>query len=507
MKTTKISINFTAKYSKKSEMIVIFAAKDKQLLASGLNLDNKAGGWIKHNIDNDVNFKGDNGQVTGFPMPMDSEYKRVIVVGLGDVSKLTLHDIENAGGKILIAARSANVEEICMEMNDFGNFNESIVAARISYGINLAAYEFNKYKSEPDEKDKNIKLAKVNLITKNFKEAYEAYEDLDSVVQGVYLARDLINECPNALYPSSFVKIIKDEFKDLDVSISVIDEKKMDKLGMGAILAVGKGSSPDRQPRMVVIKYNGGNKKDAPIAFVGKGVTFDTGGISLKPGPGMEDMKMDMGGAAGVIGLMKALAARNAKVNVIAAVGLAENMPSGEAYRPGDIITSYKGKTIEILNTDAEGRLVLADTLTYVQEKHKPHTIIDIATLTGSIMIGLGVEYCGAFSNDNELWNRIDSAGDITGEKYWRMPLDKSFRKEVESEIADLKNLGGKFGGACTAAAFIENFIDEDVKWSHLDIAGVTLGKRAQTLSPKGGVGFSVRSLNQMVKDYYEAEE
>ena len=255
------------------------------------------------------------------------------------------------------------------------------------------------------------------------------------------------------------------------------------------------------------MRWNGGKKGDkAPIAFVGKGVTFDTGGISLKPGAEMDLMKMDMGGSAAVVGLIKAIAGRKAKANVIGIVGLVENMPSDRAYRPGDIITSHSGKTIEVLNTDAEGRLVLADVLTYVQQTYKPEVIIDLATLTGAIMVALGFEYCGAFANNDGLWRQLEDSSNNTGEKFWRMPLDAAYRKEMESDIADLRNLGslGRYGGACSAAGFLEHFIEDDVKWAHIDIAGTAWWKTDKPTTPKGGTGFPVQALNDFVKKNFE---
>ena len=278
------------------------------------------------------------------------------------------------------------------------------------------------------------------------------------------------------------------------------------KMGMGAIMAVGQGS--DRLPRMVIMRWNGagGKSKDGPLGFVGKGVTFDTGGISLKPGANMDEMKMDMGGSAAVVGLMKTLAMRKAKADVVAVVGLAENMPSARAYRPGDIITSYSGKTIEVLNTDAEGRLVLADCLTHIQKEYSPRFVIDLATLTGAIMVALGHEYCGTYANKETLWKQMESASGRTGEKLWRMPLDPEWNKQVKSDVADLQNIGkiARLAGSCTAAAFLQSFIDEGRDWAHMDIAGTAWRKSDQPIVPKHGSGFGVSVLNDLVAAYYE---
>ena len=377
----------------------------------------------------------------------------------------------------------------------------------MGYGLRLKSYDFKKYQTvKKNKKD----LKSVNFVTDTHTAAKKAFAVLDAVGQGVFLARDLVNEPPNELHPESYAKLIQKELKPLGVEVEILDEKKMEKLGFKALLSVGQGSI--RESRTVIMRWNGSSKgkisktSKNPIALVGKGVTFDTGGISLKPGAEMDMMKMDMGGSAAVVGAMKALAKRKAKANVIGIVGLVENMPSDRAYRPGDVIGSLSGKTIEVLNTDAEGRLVLADCLTYVQDTYKPETVIDLATLTGAIMVALGFEYCGTFANDDKLWESLKTASDNTGEKFWRMPLDAAYRKEVESEIGDLRNLGnlGRYGGACSAAGFLEHFVNKDTKWAHIDIAGTAWWKTDAATTPKGGTGFPVRALNDFIKNTYE---
>jgi leucyl aminopeptidase len=374
-------------------------------------------------------------------------------------------------------------------------------------GLRLKFYKFDKYKSKKED-ETNINLDAFSIITDAYSAAKNLFETLDAVAKGVFLARDLVNEPPNTLHPESYADLIKNDLKPLGVDVEILDEKKMQKLGFGALLAVGQGSI--RESRVVIMKWNGNGKTKktdkAPIALVGKGVTFDTGGISLKPGAEMDLMKMDMGGSAAVVGTMKAIAERKAKANVIGIVGLVENMPSDRAYRPGDIIKSHSGKTIEVLNTDAEGRLVLADIMTYIQDTYKPEVIIDLATLTGAIMVALGHEYCGAFANDNNLWDQLEKASKNTGEKFWRMPLDEAYRKEMESEVADLKNLGslGRYGGACSAAGFLEHFVQEGTKWAHIDIAGTAWWKSDKPTTPKGGTGFAVRTLNELIANHFE---
>jgi leucyl aminopeptidase len=288
---------------------------------------------------------------------------------------------------------------------------------------------------------------------------------------------------------------------EIGVEVEVLGEKQMKKLGMGALLGVGQGS--ERESQLVVMRWNGGTEGDAPLAFIGKGVTFDTGGISIKPAGGMEDMKWDMGGSAVVIGLMKTLALRKAKANVVGVVGLVENMPSGTAQRPGDVVTTMSGQTVEVINTDAEGRLVLADALWYTQDRFKPHFMIDLATLTGAIIIALGDQYAGLFSNDDKLSDKLIAAGRAVGEGVWRLPVDDPYDKQIKSEIADMMNVGGREGGSITAAMFLKRFVN-GVKWAHLDIAGVTWSKKDGPVTPKGATAFGVRLLDRLVADNYE---
>jgi leucyl aminopeptidase len=305
------------------------------------------------------------------------------------------------------------------------------------------------------------------------------------------------------IYPETLAQQAKSLTK-LGVKVQVLDEKQMAKLGMGALLGVAQGSA--RKPRLVIMRWDGAQtvKNKAPIAFVGKGVTFDTGGISIKPAGGMEDMKWDMGGSGVVMGLMKALAGRKAKANVIGVVGLVENMPSSTAQRPGDVVKTMSGQTVEVINTDAEGRLVLADAMWYCQERYKPHTMIDLATLTGAIIVSLGNENAGLFANDDEICERLTSAGMSVAEPVWRMPLGDAYDKLINSDIADMKNIGGRWGGSITAAQFLQRFVKEGVKWAHLDIAGVTWSNKDAPTVPKGGTAFGVRLLDRLVAEHYE---
>jgi leucyl aminopeptidase len=335
--------------------------------------------------------------------------------------------------------------------------------------------------------------------------ARAAWEPLDATAKGVFITRDLVSEPPNVLDPPEMADRCR-KLAELGLKVEILGPKEMAKLGFGALLGVSQGSI--KEPRMVVLQWSGasGNTrklKDKPVVFVGKGVTFDTGGISIKPAGGMEDMKWDMAGAGTVIGLMAALAGRKAKVDAVGLVGLVENMPSGAAQRPGDVVTSYSGQTIEVINTDAEGRLVLADVMWYAQQKYDPKFMIDLATLTGAIIIGLGHEYAGLFSNDDGLCQKLSAAGDATGERVWRMPLDDAYDKQIRSDIADMKNVGGRPGGSITAAQFIQRFVNGK-PWAHLDIAGMAWSTKDAAVTPKGATAFGVRLLDRLVADNYE---
>jgi len=375
------------------------------------------------------------------------------------------------------------------------------IAANLAFGARLRSYRFDKYLTKEKPEDKPS-LKTLNLAVPAAARARKAFEPLARIADGVFFTRDLVSEPANVIYPESLAAAAKTLAK-LGVEVEVLDEKAMAKLGMGALLGVGQGSA--RPPRLVVMQWKGAARgKDArPLAFVGKGVTFDTGGISLKPAANMEDMKWDMGGAGVVIGLMQALAGRKARVNAVGVAGLVENMPSGTAQRPGDIVKSLSGQTIEVINTDAEGRLVLADALWYTEQRFKPRIMIDLATLTGAIIIALGHEYAGLFSNNDELAQRLARAGKVVGEPLWRMPMSQEYDKAIKSDAADMKNVGNRAAGSITAAQFLQRFVKE-APWAHLDIAGVTWSSKDKPTVPKGGTAFGVRLLERLVADYYE---
>jgi len=368
-------------------------------------------------------------------------------------------------------------------------------------GFNLKSYTFNKYKTTNKEKiNKKITYKIITSSKESFEKKYKYY---DAIKEGVFLSRDLVSEPPNVLSPKKYTEEIK-KLTKLGLKVEILNEKKLKKLGMHSLLGVGQGSK--NETFLVNIRWNGAKSNfGKPLAFVGKGVTFDTGGISLKPARFMEEMKYDMGGSAVVVGLMKSLALRKAKVNAVGVVGLVENMPDGNAQRPGDIVKSYSGKTIEVLNTDAEGRLVLADALTYTEEKFKPKFIIDLATLTGAIIMALGEEYAGLFSNSDDLSNKIFKASKNVNEKVWRLPLHKNYDKLIDSTIADVQNINYVGGaGSITAAQFLQRFIINKTPWAHLDIAGMAFSKKAANLNPGGATGFGVRLLNNLINEHYE---
>jgi leucyl aminopeptidase len=374
-------------------------------------------------------------------------------------------------------------------------------AAEIALGTQLRAYVFDRYKTKRKEGEDPPTKAEITIAVGNSSAAAKAWRAAEEpVADGVIMARDLINEPANVLYPEEFARRTS-VLKKLGVVVEVLDVPAMKKLGMNALLGVGQGSRKDS--RVVIMRWNGGKKSEAPVAFIGKGVCFDTGGISIKPASGMEDMKGDMAGAACVVGLMHALAARKAKVNAVGAIGLVENMPDGNAQRPGDIVKTMNGQTIEIINTDAEGRLVLADVLHYVNTRHKPRFMIDLATLTGAIIVALGQEYAGMFGNDDRLCDRITKAGLATMERVWRMPLGPEYDKQIDSKFADMKNTGGRYGGSITAAQLLARFVDK-TPWVHLDIAGTALGSPQNDINKSWSSGWGVRLLNQLVADHYE---
>jgi leucyl aminopeptidase len=445
-------------------------------------------------------FTGKSGTALDILAPAGLKADRLIVAGVGKKGSLKEEDYIKIGGATIGRLKS-NVDTVTIiaELPE-GSMKPSQISS-IAAGIRLRTYTFDRYKTK--KKDDDTKLtARISIAVADVSAARKEFTGTGSVVDGVLVARELVNEPPNVLFPVEFARRAS-QLRKLGMQVDILDVKAMTKLGMGALLGVSQGSA--HEGRMVVMRWNGGKNGDKPVAFIGKGVCFDTGGISIKPAGSMEDMKGDMAGAACVVGLMHALAARKAKVNAIGAIGLVENMPDGNAQRPGDIVTSMSGQTIEIINTDAEGRLVLADVLWYVGQKFKPKFMVDLATLTGAILVALGTEYAGLFSNNDELSDRLTKAGRATGEHVWRMPLGPEYDKQIDSKFADMKNTGGRNGGSITAAQFLQRFV-EDIPWAHLDIAGTGMGAPSTDINTSWGSGYGVRLLNQLVADHYEGK-
>ena len=445
-----------------------------------------------------TSFRGKSLSSLDILAPAGLACERLLVVGVERDKEKKATDFAELGGYVSGKIGASKTATIAFVAPD-GDWDAS-AAADFMMGAHLRAYRFDKYKTKIKPEDRPADLSLI-IGVGDAGAAQAAASSRVALVGGIELARDLVNEPPNILYPVEFASRAA-ELKKLGVEIEALDEKAMSKLGMGALLGVGQGSA--KESRVVIMRWNGAkNKKAIPIAFVGKGVCFDTGGISIKPAAGMEDMKGDMAGAACVTGLMYALASRKAKVNVIGAIGLVENMPDGDAIRPGDILKSLSGQTIEVINTDAEGRLVLADLLWYIQDKYKPGFMIDLATLTGAILVALGAERAGLFSNDDALAARLSEAGDATGEKVWRMPLGAPYDKIIDSKFADVKNAGGRHAGAITAAQFLQRFVN-DTPWAHLDIAGVGMASPSSEINQSWGSGWGVRLLDRLVADHYE---
>ncbi len=447
-------------------------------------------------------FKGKLAASLATIAPAGAVVERVVLVGVGDPAKIKADDWLKIGGAALSKIGKAKAASVIFALP--GTEISAENAAEFALGMLLRSYTFDKYKTkkgkDEDEAKEDKTAASITIHVADPHAAKKAYASVEAVAEGVILARDLVNEPANILGPVEFAERVE-ELKKLDVKVEILGEKEMKKLGMGSLLGVAQGSS--RPARLAIMEWHGGKGKDKPIAFVGKGVTFDSGGVSIKPAAGMDEMKGDMGGAAAVTGLMHTLASRKAKVNAVGIIGLVENMVNGDAQRPGDIVTSMSGQTIEVLNTDAEGRLVLADALYYCNDRFNPKFMVNLATLTGAIMVALGVYRAGLFSNDDELAGQLFDAGEATGEKLWRMPLGDEYDKLIDTKNADMKNIGGRHGGAIIAAQFLKRFVG-DTPWAHLDVAGTAMGSPATEYSQSWASGFGVRLLDRLVRDNFE---
>ncbi len=505
-KTTAIS--FADLTPVKQGVAVILAEQGPTLSPAGKALDKASGGAMmraaKHR-----EFKGKKKTFLDILVPEKLGLSRVLVAGVGNLKEYEDQDWAELGGSIRskLSRRDGAKVTLVLERPKKPHDTTGDQAAQVALGAMLRGYSFDKYKTKSannkTESDKNnTGLARLSVQCSNAAAARRAFTARKALGEGVNLARDLVNEPANVLGPKEFSAHAK-ALEKLGVKVQILDEKVLKKHGMEALLAVGQGSA--KPTMMAVMNWRGaGNKGGKPVAIVGKGVTFDTGGISIKPAAGMGDMKGDMAGAAFVVGLMHALGARKARVNAVGLIGLVENMPSGTATRPGDIIGSMSGQTIEVLNTDAEGRLVLADVLCYAQEKFKPRVVINLATLTGAILVALGKEHAGLFSNDDELSEKLTAAGEAVGEKLWRLPLGPKYDEMIKSDVADMKNIGGRYGGSITAAQFLQRFIKDGTSWAHLDIAGTGMAAPKTELNSSWGSGFGVRLLDHLIAENYE---
>ena len=442
-------------------------------------------------------FEGEAGAISETFVAANGDVRRIVLLGVGNGGEA---DYERAGGALTARFLTSGVAALTVDFSALAGTPTAKAVARFVAAVAQRAWRYDIYRTKLPEKQKPTLKAVTLAGAPDGAEA--AWADVDAVTQGMALTRELVAEPANIIYPESFVERVRASVEGLGLEIIVLGEEEMRSLGMGALLGVNQGSR--RAPQLLALKWNGAGAGDPEIAFVGKGVTFDTGGISIKPAAGMEDMKWDMGGAGAVAGAMKTLAMRKAKANVIGVCGLVENMPDGNAQRPGDVVTSMSGQTIEVINTDAEGRLVLCDALTWVQRTYHPKTIVDLATLTGAMIIALGNEHGGLFSNDDGLADQLLAAGLASGDKLWRMPVNDQYNKLIDSPIADMKNVGPRGAGSITAAQFLQRFIENGVRWAHLDIAGMVWADKPGATFDKGATGFGVRVLDRFVRDNAE---
>jgi leucyl aminopeptidase len=486
----------------KGGTLVVGVLAGKQLTRSAAELERATQGALGRAIAAS-RFTGEKGQWLELMAPAGVRLNRLLLCGLGKPAEVDGGAFEAMGGEaVRRLATSGEIElAVAVDAVKGAKVSPANAAARAAFGARLGGYRFDKYRTKQKESDKPS-LALVAVLAKGAAAARRAYQPLEKVAEAIAFARDLVTEPANVIHPESLAAECR-KLVRVGLKVEVLGEAEMKKLGMGALLGVGQGS--ERESQLVVMQWQGGRKGQAPLAFVGKGVCFDTGGISIKPALGMEDMKWDMGGAATVIGLMMALAGRKARVNAVGVIGLVENMPSGKAQRPGDVVKSMSGQTIEVLNTDAEGRLVLADAMWYCQDRFKPRLMIDLATLTGAIIISLGHEHSGLFSNNETLAGRLIEAGKAEGELLWRLPLAEAYDQALKSDIADMQNIAppGTGAGSITAAQFLQRFVNE-VPWAHLDIAGTAWAKKDKPTVPKGATAIGVRLLDRFVRQHYE---
>jgi len=485
------------------DVVAIMASEGGDLLEAGKALDTAAGGRIAKAM-KAARFTGGAGQVADILAPEGVDFGRVLVIGVGKADGADGMSVERWAGHAVKRTLTSGAEKLVLQPDALPTVSKAEAGAHAAMGARLAAYRFDTYRTKLKPEQKPT-LQAVEIMMDGTAAAKARAEKDEAIVEGVFFARDLVSEPPNILYPETFAERLRD-LETLGVEVEILEPAQMERLGMGALLGVAQGSS--RGGRLVSMKWNGAtNKKGKPLALVGKGVTFDTGGISLKPGAGMDEMKGDMGGAAAVAGVMKAVALRKAKANVVGVVALVENMPGPDAQRPGDIVNTMSGQTIEVLNTDAEGRLILADAVWYAQDKFEPAAVIDLATLTGAVIVALGHEHAGLFANDEDLAHAITVAAQAEGEAVWRLPLGPAYDKLIDTPNADMKNIAGKpMAGSIIGAQFVKRFIKDGTPWAHLDIAGTAWkpGPYEDPISPTWATGYGVRLLNRLIASRYE---
>jgi leucyl aminopeptidase len=513
-----MDISFSSSLASRPGAVVVGIAEGGILTPSAERLDRQSNGAIRRAVAQ-VQSPGKKGKLSELLAPEELGASRVLLAGIGKPSDLDASAAEELGAGVVKQLLSSGVEAVSLAIDlppaqtkktskraggKTSRISGAELAAHLALGARLRSYRFDRYRTKKQDDEPTLK--KVTVVTRAEAGAKILWSELSAVAEGTALARDLVNEPPNVLSPPEFAKRAKTLAK-LGVKVEVLSEAQMKKLGMNMLLAVGQGSAQASQ--LVVMRWDGSKKgkgkgSSGPVAFIGKGVCFDSGGLSLKPATSMAGMKGDMGGAAAVVGLMHALAKRKARVDAVGVIGLVENMPDGTAMRPDDVVTTLSGQTVEVLNTDAEGRLVLADALWYTQRRFKPRFMINLATLTGAIIVSLGNENAGLFSNNDELAERIGAAGQKEGEKVWRLPLGPAYDRLLKSKIADMKNIGGPAAGSITAAQFLQRFVNK-VPWAHLDIAGVAWQDNEQKPKiPSWGTGWGVRLLNRLIADHYE---
>jgi leucyl aminopeptidase len=493
-----MKVEFSAVPKAFSGNVAAFVAADKQLLPAAQAMDATGGITGAIGASRFTGAKGQSLVVLG-----QAGLGRLLLLGVGKGRELDARTAENLGGTIAADANAAGQTSVTVVVDAVkgSKLTPGLIAAHVALGAQLRNYRFDKYKTKDKPEQKNS-LASMTVVLAGPTEARRTYDKLEPAIKAVFFTRDLVSEPANELYPVEFARRAK-ELTKLGVKVQILGEAEMKKLGMNVLLAVGQGSP--RESQLLVMTYMNGPKNQAPVALIGKGVCFDTGGISIKPAGGMEDMKWDMGGAGAVTGAMMLLAGRKAKANVVGVCALVENMPDGNATRPGDVVKSLSGQTVEIINTDAEGRLILCDAMWYTQEKFKPQAMVELSTLTGAIIVSLGHERAGLFSNNTPLSNKLRAAGSLVGEKLWRLPLGPNYDKMIDSEIADMKNVSnGRDGGSITAAQFLQRFVQPDVAWAHLDIAGMAWSSKGNGTAPKGATAYGVRLLDRLIADNYE---